>query len=73
MRMKKRKFILHAEPEQTNVRANIPVPMVHTKIDSNIQRVYTRIQLTQFPININDACAVHKLQERSIDDLFVST
>ena len=63
----------HEKITTTTARAVFPCPTAFdTKISNDTTRMSKNIKLTQFPINIADARTVHKLQERSLENLLVS-
>jgi hypothetical protein len=66
--------VLELKPTKCTAQADFPCPTAfETEITHKTTRMKKRIQLRQFPINIANARTVHKLQGRSIENLFVST
>jgi hypothetical protein len=61
------------KPKRITCKARFPFPsLLETRITHRTKRENIKIQLTQIPVNISNARTVHKLQGRSIDNLFVS-
>lgn len=67
--------ILKLQPVETSAFAFFPVPTgFETEVYTyQTDRMTKKIQLTQFPVNIATARTVHKLQGRSLQNLFVSS
>ena len=67
------KKVLQLKANSTTANAEVPAPILECKITHNTERVFGRIKLTQFPLNVSHARTVHKLQGRSLDNLFIHT
>jgi hypothetical protein len=65
--------IIKLYPKKTSATAQMPQPQLESKITHKTDRIDGGIQFTQFPINIANAITVHKLQGRSINNIFAST
>ena len=58
-------------PQKHSVRVHFPQPKCLSMDDD--ARIYIRMNITQFSININHATTGHKLQGKSLDELFISS
>ena len=65
--------IIQLKSKAYTANAHIPAPIIESEVTHMTDRIYARIKLTQFQINIANAITVHKLQGRSIDNLVGST
>jgi hypothetical protein len=64
---------IRLQVQATTAKAHVPIPTFETAITSKTDRQHVTIKLTQFPLNIASARTAHKLQGRSLDNIFLST
>jgi hypothetical protein len=64
---------IRLQVQTTAAKAHVPIPTFESAITSRTNRQHIKIKLTQFPLNIANARTVHKLQGRSLENLFLST
>ena len=57
--------VMELKPIKVTGSVHFPIPL-EGPVNRNTQRVWRAIKFNQFPINIANACTVHKLQGRSI-------
>jgi hypothetical protein len=64
--------VVYLESATITGKAQFPLPLFGN-IEKNTQRIQRGIRMTQFPVCCANARTIHKLQGRSIENLFVSS